>query len=149
MKLDNIVYDINKSNYNDIIEHLKLVDNNFIPNLSSTINLEEYAQKIFSLSERYECWHSKNLIGLIAIYNNYENIPFSYITNVSVLESYMGIGIAKKLMQNVSQAAKNRNIPRIDLHVNNFNIKAIYFYKKFDFKIISENDNNTFMSLSF
>ncbi len=148
MEINDFSYCINKSTYEDIIEHLKIVDSCFIPQLSSTVNLEDYGKKLYKFSERFECWNSNKLIGLIAIYTNLENISFSYITNVSVYEVYSGFGIAKNLMLKVIHNSKMKKISKIDLHVNQFNKKAIGFYEKHLFKIKSQVDDRVLMSIS-
>jgi ribosomal protein S18 acetylase RimI-like enzyme len=148
VEINDFSYCINKSTYEDIIEHLKIVDSCFIPQLSSTVNLEDYGKKLYKFSERFECWNSNKLIGLIAIYTNLENISFSYITNVSVYEVYSGFGIAKNLMLKVIHNSKMKKISKIDLHVNQFNKKAIGFYEKHLFKIKSQVDDRVLMSIS-
>lgn len=149
MKINHITYCTNQSNYDNILEHLKEVDSSFIPKLSSTISLNDYSEKLYKFSERFECWNFNKLIGLIAVYFNYQETPFTYITNVSVCKEYMGCGVAKKLMKSVFCASKNRNITRIDLHVNKSNKKAIAFYEKQHFKIKSEFEDSILMIASF
>lgn len=145
---DNITYKIDNSSFDDIFLHLKKVDNSFRPKLSTILNLEQYAKKILQLSVKFESWDDNNLIGLIAMYNNFDQIPFSYITNVSVFEFYSGRGIASRLLDNAIQYAKMKRICRIDLHVNKFNLKAINFYKKNLFEIKTEFENKILMSLT-
>lgn len=149
MIIDNFTFKIDNSDFDDIYTHLKIVDKSFNPRLSTILNLKEYARKISNLSVKFECWETSNLIGLIAMYNNFDEMPFSYITNVSVFEVYSGRKIASQLLTNAIDFAKMKRISRIDLHVNKFNIKAINFYKKNRFEFKSEVDSKILMSFTF
>jgi hypothetical protein len=76
-----VVYSINKSSELEIKKHLISVSKNFVPELDSYVNIEEYSKKLFEKSTRIEAYSGENLIGLIAIYLNNSD---SFITNYSV-----------------------------------------------------------------
>jgi len=141
-----IIYHKNTSSYQEILHHLSEVETSFIPILSETVSLYEYAEKLFNKSIRYECWNKKRLIGLIAIYRN-DNENIGYITNVSVVEEFSGNKIATKLMIDVLNYSKEHGLSRLDLHVNEANNRAISFYKLFGFKLRSLNSSKLLMSL--
>lgn len=140
-------YTVNCSTQKDILKHLFSVENNFIPRLSESVNLEEYSKKLYLFSDRYECWDQNELVGLIAAYNNFEELPYSYITNVSVCKWLLGKGIADQLMVKVIFSVKEKNISRIDLHVDDRNIRAISFYRKYNFKEVEESGFKILMSI--
>lgn len=142
-------YTLNSSGKREIFEHLLSVDEDFCPKLSSSVNLENYSEKMFLVADRFECWMSNKLVGLIAVYANYdEHQPFCYITNVSVFNSLTGKGVADQLMTQVISALEERNISRIDLHVNKLNFRAINFYRKYKFKDVEETEFRVLMSLA-
>jgi len=129
----------------DILEHLTECNNTFIPILSERLNLSQYANKIFEKSITFEAWEKDNLIGLIAAYfNDYENRK-GFITNVSLIKSYLGRGIASVLLKNCVKYAKQNNFNIILLEVNIYNEPAIRLYKKFGF--IEQNKTNELLSL--
>ena len=49
-----IEYKINQSSNLDILQHLNNCDDNFIPKLSSKVNLKDYSNKIFENAVRIE-----------------------------------------------------------------------------------------------
>ena len=146
MTTSEIIYHKNTSSYKEILHHLSEVDTSFIPLLSDTVSLHEYAEKLFNKSIRFDCWNKKRLIGLIAIYRN-DNENIGYITNVSVVEEFSGNKIATKLMIDVLNYSKEHGFSRLDLHVNEANNRAISFYKLFGFKLRSLNSSKLLMSL--
>ena len=145
-----MIYTLNSSKKNNIFEHLLAVDDDFNPKLSSIIDLEAYSAKIFFSADRFECWSSCKLVGLIAIYTNSDELPpFSYITNVSVFKSLLGNGVANQLMTQVISFVQEKNISRINLHVSKLNYRAISFYRKYKFRDIEETELKVLMSLTF
>lgn len=122
---------IKTANEKDIFEHLAECNNNFIPPLSERLDLTNYSNKIFEKSITFEAWHNDSLIGLIAAYFNDNEKGF--ITNVSVVQKYLGKGIATLLMNNCINYAKRNNFNVILLEVNNNNESAIKLYMKFGF----------------
>lgn len=135
-----IEYQINQSSYDDIYAHLIACDVYFIPRLSEKVAIDIYSKKIIDNAIRMEAWENNVLIGLIAFYSNKEN-SFAYITNVSVLNEFKGIGIAKKLMQETINEVQKIKFKTIRLEVNKSNSKAINLYRLLDFEIKDENQD--------
>jgi len=132
-------YLLNTSKLTDIQEHLESCDNNFIPPLSSKINIKDYSKKLFQHAERYEAWDRHLLIGLVAMYVSPKNTGF--ITNVSLLKDYQGAGIANKLVTNCINSAVEKKIGLIELEVNLNNYVALNLYSKLGFVRHSEKDS--------
>jgi ribosomal protein S18 acetylase RimI-like enzyme len=142
-----LVYKKNSAAYNDILEHLKLCSNSFIPPLGQMIVLKDYSKKIAEKSTTFEIWNGNELAGLIAAYfNNFEKRT-GFITNVSVIENYKGKKIASELMTYCIQYAKENKFREILLEVNKNNKNAISLYKKFNFEIAEERNDNLLMTL--
>jgi ribosomal protein S18 acetylase RimI-like enzyme len=131
-----IKYKIKKSTETDIRLHLEECNKNFTPPLSDRINITEYSKKLFDKSITFEAWKNNKLTGLIGAYFNQTN-QSAFITNVSVLKEFMGLGIASELLGQCIEYASQNNINEIQLEVNQNNNHAIDFYKKFNF--IKEN----------
>lgn len=130
-------FKINHSITADIRRHLKDVDKTFVPSLSSYINIDEYSEKIFKKSNRFEIWENKMLQGLIAVYyNDLDDSVFA--TNVSISPKLQGQGWAKKLFDFLEHNLKKDNKKGIRLEVKKVNKIAISFYENLGFEIFSE-----------
>ncbi len=145
-KSEKIKYLTDKSTQIEVLEHLEICNNYFVPPLNSTVDLEMYSKKIHQNALKFEAWFSQKLIGLIAVYKN--DIEMSlYITNVSVEKNFEGNGIANSLLEKVVQYGKTNKFIKINLEVNKNNKIAIQLYKKHNFVKESENYNNFYYEL--
>ena len=147
MSDNDIIYEIKTANQNDVLSHLKLCNDEFIPKLDKRVNLEDYSIKIHQNAITFEAWNKQHLIGLIAIYFNQEQF-FGYITNVSIGKEYMGKSIATKLLEMCINYSKINTYQNIKLEVNKENIPAITFYKKYNFTELETKTDSLIMSLN-
>jgi ribosomal protein S18 acetylase RimI-like enzyme len=129
----------------EIYLHLKCCNNNFIPHLEETVNIKAYSKKIYEKAVTFEAWGNNLLLALVAAYLNDKNKQTGYITNVSILKEYMGIGITSRLMRSVIDYSRQQCFKEIKLEVNRNNCAAINLYKKFGFNIVEGKDNNLIM----
>ncbi len=143
---ENIKYRIKKTTKNEIYLHLIQCNDEFIPKLDTRVNLEEYSNKIEQFAITFEAWYNEKLVGLIATYLNQEN-ELGFITNVSVVKNYMGVGVASKLLEMCINYMEDRNIKNIKLEVSCSNIPAINFYKKYNFVAIENKEDTLIMNL--
>jgi ribosomal protein S18 acetylase RimI-like enzyme len=67
----------------------------------------------------------------LAAYFNNNGIVF--VTNVSVLNNFVGYGIASNLLDMCIEHARKNNFQEITLEVCQRNSNAVRFYKKFSF----------------
>lgn len=125
-----IEYRINTASPADIAEHLLCCDVEFIPRLSSRVDINDYAKKIASRAMRFEAWLDDSLIGLVAAYCNDQEKRIAYITSVSVLKDYTGKGIAAKLIKQCIEHAQDTEMRQISLEVARDNVLAINLYEK-------------------
>jgi ribosomal protein S18 acetylase RimI-like enzyme len=102
------------------------------------VKIEEYAEKIFKLAVTFEAWVKGRLVGLIAAYFNNPESKSGFITNVSVIKSYTGRGIAAKLLMMTVDYANQNHFSEIKLEVDRNNSKAIGLYTKFGFQPVNE-----------
>jgi ribosomal protein S18 acetylase RimI-like enzyme len=142
-----INYSINKSSFIQVKFHLNECSKNFIPELSSYVNIDSYSAKLFQKAMRVEAFIESELIGLIAIYVN-EQKEESFISNVSVLPIFEGKGVAKKLFEKTLKLLKNLKLNKIQLEVDLMNVKAITFYQKLGFETIDKYENKLIMNLN-
>lgn len=145
--MKDIIYKINESTIEDIVEHLNLCDLDFIPKLSSKVNIVDYSIKLFEKANRFEAWKKNKLVGLVALYYNFEE-NLGFITSVSVLHEYNGNGIAKKLFEFVIAQIKELKFKKLLLEVNKSNYGAIKLYEHFNFKICKETEDNYLLKIN-
>lgn len=140
----NIEYKLNNSLAIDIYAHFRKCDKLFVDKIEDRIDLKEYSTKLFNKAINIEAWGNDNLVGLISIYkNNYSG----YITNVSIIESYIKKGIASMLVQRLINYSYDNGLSNLTLEVYYNNIAAIELYKKFGFEVISEKQDYFIMML--
>lgn len=128
-----IRYTRNQGGLKEIVQHLTQCDNNFVPALSSTVNIQGYAQKLLTNAERLEAWEQNQLIGLVAAYMNDLGKETAFITNVSVLPEYSSKGIATRLLNQSINQAKEKGFKKVALEVSAGNPVALALYRKMDF----------------
>lgn len=132
-------YNFNTSSKNQIKEHLTECSKLFVPRLDSYIEIEKYSEKIFDKANRIEFLCQDKLKGLIAYYVNGQE---AFITNVSVTQDYIGKEIASELMEQCFLRLIKQGIREVLLDVKRDNSRAIKFYKKHNFFIKEEKNNN-------
>lgn len=142
----NFTFYINRSTTAQILEHLDACDKEFVEDINLKIPIGEYADKLYQKAQRYECWNYDKLVGLIASYNNVCS-KTSFITNVSVIDKFLNLGVASELFSRLQQDIKATEIQDIQLEVKNSNFRALNFYRKLGFKKISERGDNCLMKL--
>lgn len=125
-----VKYLLNEASELEIVKHLLLCDDNFLPYLSDRVNIIDYAQKIVSKAVRFEAWSEGELVGLVAVYCNDNENSIAYITSVSVLREWMGKGIAGLLIKRCIEYVETSGMKQISLEVSIDNLSAIKLYKK-------------------
>ena len=143
----NIKYQVKAAAEKDIFLHLTGCNDSFLPPLNERVDIPSYAKKIFEKAMTFEAWDDTDLIGLVAVYFD-TGIPKSaFITNVSVIKEYMGMGIASRLLKTCIGYAVENNCFEIHLDVYKKNIAAINFYKKYNFTQSGTKGDNLVMKL--
>lgn len=128
----NYHYKINTSDAQNIKSHFLSCDKNFLNDLSSRINLDDYIQKLVEKSVRYEAWENDRLVGLLAVYRQNPQSPDAdFITNMTVSETHAGQKVASHLLSYCISQTQNTEIR---LEVGKDNHRAMNLYKKFGFK---------------
>jgi ribosomal protein S18 acetylase RimI-like enzyme len=148
MNVSNLQYKTKTASEDEINLLIKECNSNFIPHLDEKVNLKEYAKKLFGKSITFEAWDDTTLVGLVAAYFNDSKDWIGYISNVSVIRAYTGIGIASNLMQMCVNYAKLNKYKEIKLEVNKKNIVALKLYEKNGFKETKEEECIIRMTLS-
>jgi ribosomal protein S18 acetylase RimI-like enzyme len=140
-----VEYKLNHASQAQIVEHLLRCDDDFVPPLSSRIDIHDYAKKIASKAVSLEAWSGGMLIGLVAAYCNDHEKWIAYITSVSVLQAWTGKGIAARLMSQCAEHAKASGMLQISLEVASDNTAAINLYEKSGF--VAGKSNTPFVTM--
>lgn len=140
MNYSKIIYTIDKASQNDILNHLRECDKEFVPPLHQKVNIAEYVNKIFNNATTFEAWVNNKLTGLVAAYFNNREKKTAFITNVSVTPDNYGSGIAKELLNKCVTYGIDNKITNLKLEVYELNTRAMNLYKQMGFEIVSQKD---------
>ncbi len=138
---------MNKSSKAQILEHFRRCDKQFVPPLSTYVNLEKYSSKLYALSQRFEIFNGKKLIGLLAAYENVKKNKI-FITNLSVHKEFSKRSVGSSLLIECKKFYKNKPFKSIELEVYPCNSKALSFYSKNGFQIKTHTKEKTIMTTS-
>ncbi len=130
----NIVYKTSTANSGNITDHLIQCSDHYIPPLIENVDIATYAVKIVELAVTFEAWDCDVLVGLVAAYYNDPVSRTGFVTNVSTIKKYRGIGIASVLLNKCILYGGQHGFTEISLQVNDNNSSAIHLYAKFGFK---------------
>lgn len=130
MLQNKIIYKTGTASETQIAQHLTLCNNQFVPPLNQKVNIIVYAKKIAENSVTFEAWNNTELAGLVAAYFNDEKKGTVYITNVSTLKIFRGVGIATTLIKMCIENAAAQKFEAIILEVDKDNETALALYKK-------------------
>jgi len=146
--VDIINFKVSHASLLEIESHLTECSNLFVPALSSYVDLHRYSFKIVTNTITFEAWNENYLVGLIAAYKNIEAKTF-FITNISVVASFHGKTVSKKLLEFFFNICRNDLFNSVSLEVYKINNKAVSFYVKQGFRIIGSTDTIFLMVYDF
>lgn len=139
--MGNLKIQFNKSNFIDIHSHLLSTSDQFVPVLSSYVNIKMYSHKLIGNAKRFEFFEDQKLVALLAFYEKPNEI---FISNLSVCKTHLKKGLAKELLTKLVVYSKKKHIK---LEVFKLNEKAIKFYHLNDFYIKQEQDEKLILEL--
>ncbi|MCX8500822.1 MAG: GNAT family N-acetyltransferase [Alphaproteobacteria bacterium] len=127
----------NHSTAQAVLQHLWSCDGDFVPPLSTRLNLSDYSQKICAHAERFEYCTAEppSLVALVAAYFNRET-GIGFVTNVSVLPNYRRHGLARHLMERVVAEARARGMNGLRLEAAAGDEATLRFYQRLDFVVL-------------
>lgn len=136
----------NSASEMEIAEHLLRCDADFLPPLSSRVEIKGYAKKIASKATRLEAWSDGALVGLVAVYCDDQETGIAYITSISVLREWTRKGIAAHLMSQCVKHSTASGMHQLSLEVATNNLPAIKLYEKCGF--VAGKANGVFVALN-
>ena len=110
-----------------VLELLKTCSVQFSPNLSKTIDLQQYASKLHSRAQFVLLEKFDSKIAFIAFYKNNEDRSI-YIPVVWVDNQHARQGIASKMLSYLHNQALKSGYKKIRLEVRKSNIPALDLY---------------------
>lgn len=122
-----------------LLDHLQAADDGFSPRLSERVDLTAYAEKLIAHAERFEAWSGDRLVGLVAAYCNGKGVCHpptaspAFVSSVSVLPEWRGVGIARELMHRCITLAAQRRLQELNLEVNECATAALSLYYSLGF----------------
>ncbi len=141
-------FKINTAGETEIFKHLKTCDQDFQPELSSRVNLEEYAKKVASHAVTFEAWNDNLLGGLVGTYFNDPEAKTAFVTTVSTMRKFTGLAIGTTLMTMCKEYGQKNGFENIQLEVQSQNLKAISIYEKLGFQIKEQQGDQCRMTCS-
>ena len=129
--------------FQEILDFLKISDDEFDKPLSSKLDLEAYAHKLWENSTVVTCRDEGRIVGMINCYTNRPSRGF--ISNVCVLSPYRGQGVFTKLFSMLCRYCWTCGIEEILLEVNKSNERAFQTYVNTGFKTYEDNGESWYM----
>ena len=123
----------------DIVKFFRKIDNDFLPPLSSKINIVDWSKKIIDKAVNILAYVEKNnnleIIGVISFYCNDHLKFYSYIPFIGIIKEYRSKGIASILFNMCWEHLKEKDFKLVGIETWE-GIKSFSIYKKIGFKEI-------------
>ena len=134
---------LNNINLTELIKIHQLCDKDFVPKLSSRVNIEDYCKKLFNNANFVTINSDEKIIGLVAIYTNNFQTKEAYISSVCLLKEYRGKGLSKVLISETIKYTVSLGMEIIRLEVGIENETAKKLYESFNFYMVERRGNDT------
>ena len=128
-----------------VIEFLKKIDSLFKIPLSQKIDLEEYSKKIVRNADVFLALDNESIVGIVVGYNNDKEFKISNMSILAVLNEYQGKGVARRLVNNFLDLAKNKKMEKVKL--STVDARALKLYESLNFKIVREENEVYYLEL--
>ena len=131
----------------DFKKLLEEVDSDFNPPLSSSLNLHDYAQKIYHNASIFSLHEEGKLVAALAVYSNDPNREIAFCTMLAVSKQHRNYGSGTNLVRTTVDFLKKKSFKVFRLEIYKNNPKAIAFYERLNFAAFSETENTVFVEL--
>jgi ribosomal protein S18 acetylase RimI-like enzyme len=130
-----------------LFNYLQKIDSDFNPTLTTRVDLEKYAEKLFNKSSIITAYNMNNLVGLICYYSNETRNKIGYLSLVHISKSHRGKGIYGNLFCKMITNLKNLEFIQLRLEVSNQNNHAQDIYRNDGFANNKVLEHGIIMSL--
>lgn len=106
---------------------LRLSELDFVPKLSSQVDIADYANKLHLCATRAEAWRDQRLAGFVAFYSNRRSLE-GFISSVCIHPTDRGNGIAKFLLAETERimTLDGVNLAALEVGVSNHLATKLY-----------------------
>lgn len=118
----------NVATLSQIQELLSESDQDFVPRLSSQVEIHTYARKLIEKATRIEGWRNQSLAGFVAFYI-LRNLRKGFVSSVCIHPAQRGGGIAKILLENAEGIMALEGVRSVELEVGASNVAATALYE--------------------
>ena len=119
----------------EILCFLKKNNRSHYEKLSDIVDLDAYAKKLSEKAMHFTLYDKEKLIGFSACYFNDDMSKVGYISGISFLEGYRGLGLGGKLLKHVIVYGKQNLFKEINIKPDCNNSVLINFFIKNGFVI--------------
>ena len=131
-----------KEEYNQLLDFLKSIDQDFFPPFSQRERtLEELLDYYYQTGPIIYLLDDNQVSGMVAYYEHRKEYDCAYITNISILKEYRGQKLGKQLMDLCLNDLKSKNVERVVISTWSTNEIANNFYQKVGFTVFNINKN--------
>jgi len=123
-----------KYQFEETLKLLNEFDMEFVPHLSSYVDIKEYAEKLSRYANFLIVEEHGRVIGHLAFYKN-QNAMELYVTSLCVFNAYRGKSVGKKLLDYLHNIGLSEGYTSISLEMRKDNKRTLGFYKKMQFEI--------------
>ena len=134
-------FTVNRSGARDIELHLRVCDRDFVPPLSSRVDIVAYAAKIAERARRFEAWQEGSLIGLVAVYVGDPPAASGFVTDVSVVPGFRSRGMASALFSQAMRSCAESGLCDLTLETSRDDLRALEFYRSKGFEAVGVHDD--------
>ncbi len=137
-----IVFSIKSLSKKEIFGFLKKNENDHYQKLSDLVDLEDYAQKLSEKALHFTLYDQDTLIGFSGCYFNDETSKVGYISGISILDAYRGIGLGGQLLKHIVVYGKENGFRVVNITPDCNNNGLISFLEKYGFIVTETVANN-------
>ncbi len=120
---------------------LTRLSSRFTPDLESHVKLDVYARKLAQSAEVIFAHVDDHDVGVVAFYANDRKTHSGYLSSIVVAAEHEARGIASSLLKEALEVSTNRGMNRLRLAVSVRNSRALEFYLRKGFRVVTRQEN--------
>ncbi|MCV2369882.1 GNAT family N-acetyltransferase [Roseateles oligotrophus] len=124
---------------------LKEIDGDFVPPLSSSVDLTEYSNKLYNKATIFSVHDKGALVAVMAVYCTDAVNRVAYGTMLAVAATHRIYGLGPNLIKSTLDFLKKSEFKVFRLEIYKTNPRVITLYRRLGFSIASETDTSVFV----
>jgi ribosomal protein S18 acetylase RimI-like enzyme len=121
---------LTKESYPDLLSFIQSVDSDFIPTISSRVDIDSWIQKVLDKGIYLGCISGSNLIGIVAFYANDNTTHHAWLVYFAVSREHREKGVSQLLMDEVISHCVSAGMTKLITTTELHNSSSIRFYEK-------------------